>query len=437
MDGDAVDGVSPPFGQRLPSVRTPLPGPESRRQVDVLAQHECPAVTARRARRAAVLGAADDDPVVWEAALGANVRDVDGNELVDLTSGFGVALIGHAHPEVVAAAAGQASVLPHASGDAWPDRSRIAFLAALARVAPPGLDVALLGLSGSDAVEAAVKTASLATGRTRVIAFEGGYHGLSLGSLPLQGYKAAFSDPFRGLLRQVVRHLPFGCSVSVLREALADGEVGLVMVEPVLGRGGMRPAPAGWLADVAATARQAGALVAFDEIQTGCGRTGDLFAGPAAGVVPDLMCIGKALGGGFPLSACLGTREVMNRWGASKGEALHTQTFLGHPVGCAAATAVLGILEQQDVPGRVRIVGQRLQSRLRERGYPVRGRGLMLGVELGPGRGLGATRALLRRGYLTLPAGPDASVLGLTPPVCISEAQLDGFVEALTAVVSP
>ena len=417
-------------GTSLPDLRTTVPGPLSRARVDVLARHECPAITARRARRAASLGAADDDPIVWAEARGANVRDVDGNVYVDLTAGFGVAFVGHRHPAVIAAARAQEDRLLHAMGDAWPDTTRIDLLERLAAVAPPGIDVAILGLSGSDAVEAAVKTAVLATGRPGVLAFDSGYHGLSLGALPLQGYKAAFTDPFRDLVSPHVHHLPFGVDLEAVEALLADGAFGLVLVEPVQGRGGMRPAPAGWLPELAGIARRHGAVFGLDEVQTGIGRTGTWFATEHEGVRPDLLCTGKALGGGFPLSACLGTRAVMDAWGASTGEAIHTQTFLGHPVGCAAALAVLDLIERDGLLARATERGARLTEALRARGFTVRGRGLMLAVQTGP-RSLALSRALLRSGYLVLPAGQAGDVLGLTPPVCLTDAQIDGFAEAL------
>lgn len=416
-------------GTDLPRVITSVPGPASRERVDVLARHECPAVTARRARRAATLGAADDDPIVWAAAVGANVEDLDGNRFVDLTSGFGVALIGHRHPAVVAAATQQAGSLVHAMGDAWPDASRIRLLERLAALAPAPLDVALLGLSGSDAVDAAVKTAVLATGRTGVLTFERGYHGLALGVLALQGYKAQFTEPFAAIAHPDVRRLPFACDPSALDAAL-DG-VGLVLVEPIQGRGGIHEAPDGWLAAVIERAHAHGALVAFDEIQTGVGRTGAWFAGPAAGAVPDLLCIGKALGGGYPISACLGSREVMDAWGASQGEALHTQTFLGHPVGCAAALAVLDVLETGGLD-RIRDRGLALTAALNAAGFAVRGRGLMRAVPV-PADGLAVCRRLLQHGFLVLPAGP--TDVGLTPPMTLSDPQIAAFVDALSAVV--
>jgi 4-aminobutyrate aminotransferase-like enzyme len=409
---------------------TAIPGPASRAAVDVLARHECPAVTARRARRASEMGRDHDDPVVWSEAFGANVRDADGNVFVDLTGGFGVALVGHRHPAVVGAAMAQAARLPHASGDAWPDESRVALLARLAALAPGELSVAMLGLSGSDAVDAAVRTAMLATGRAGVLVFAGAYHGLALGVVGLQDISRAFVDPFRPIVHPAVRRLPYAADPVAVREALADGSVGLVLVEPVLGRGGTVVPPAGWLADLAGLARAAGALFALDEVLTGIGRTGVPFSGPAQGVVPDLLCVGKALGGGFPISACLGTPAVMEAWGPSAGAAIHTQTFLGHPIGCAAALAVLDLVDD-GLPTEVSSRGETFAAALSKRGWAVRGRGLLLAVEVGADALL-ASRRLVERGFLVLPAGPTS--LQLTPPVTLADPQIDVFCDALEAV---
>lgn len=416
-------------GTDLPHLITPIPGPASRAWVDRLARHECPAITARRARRAHALGAADDDPMVWEEAVGANVRDADGNVYVDFTAAFGVAFVGHRHPAVVAAVRAQADRLLHAMGDAWSDTTRIRLLEALAAVAPPGLDVAILGLSGSDAVEAAVKTAVIATGRAGVIAFDGAYHGLALGAVALQAYNPGFSAPFRGITHPEVAHLPFGGAIADLDALLATGRFGMVLVEPIQGRGGMREAPPGWLAAVAAAARAHGALVAHDEIFSGLGRTGAMWA--AGDVVPDLLCVGKSLGGGFPLSACLGTRAAMDAWGASTGEAIHTQTFLGHPIGCAAALAVIDLLENDGVLARATAAGARLRAAFEGRSLHVRGRGLMLGVEVA--KAFPICRALLRRGFIALPAGKGSEALGITPPACVTDAQIDAFMAAFDA----
>lgn len=414
-------------GTELPHLSTRLPGPRSVGLVDVLARHECPAVTARRARRAAKLGLSDTDPVVWDRAVGANIWDADGNRLVDLTSGFGVALAGHRDPRIVAAAHAQTDRLLHAMGDAYPDVARIGLLEDLARVAPGRLDHAILGLSGADAVDGLVKTALLATGRTGVLVFDGGYHGLSLGTVPLQQYKAAFTDPFRAITHPDVHAVPFGCDPEDVGRAVREHDIGLVLVEPIQGRGGIRVPADGWLAAIHEEARSNGALVGHDEIQCGLGRTGSVWA---ADSIPDLLAVGKALGGGFPISASIGTAEVMGAWGASKGEALHTQTFLGHPVGCATARAMLAQLD--DVTQRCRLQGATLVDALAAAGFQTRGRGLMLGVHLDDA--LGASRRLLARGYLALPAGMEAEVLALTPPSVLSDAQIEGFVAALLEV---
>ena len=421
-------------GRELPRIATTVPGPESRAHTDRLAAHECPAITARRARRATLLGAADDDPIVWDQAVGAVIVDVDGNRYVDTTSGFGVALIGHRHPDVVAAAHAQTERLVHAMGDAYPDASRIALLERLAAVTPGDLSASILGLSGSDAVDAAIKTAVLATGRTGVLTFDRAYHGLSLGVLALQAYNTSFTEPFSAIAHPDVTHLPWGCAPDAVATAMAQhpGGIGLVMLEPIQGRGGMHPAPDGWLAEVTEVARRHGALVAFDEVQSGCGRTGRYFACEDDGVTPDLICLGKALGGGFPISACIGTPEVMNAWGASTGQAIHTQTFLGHPVGCAAALATLDVLEHGGL-GRIRRSGSTWRDALTSSGFTVRGRGLMMGVEIGV-NGLAASRGLLQRGVVALPAGPTS--LGLTPPMCVTDAQVGAVIDALCAVVA-
>jgi len=363
--------------------------------------------------------------VVWSEALGANVRDVDGNTLVDLTAGFGVASVGHRHPQVVAAAQRQLGTLPHAMGDAFPDPTRVRLLEALAE--RTGLDHGILGSSGSDAVEAALKTARMATGRNGVIAFEGGYHGLSYGSLAATHYKAAdFRTPFQGQLGPHVTHLPYG----TLPENL-DG-VGAVLVEPIQGRGGMRCPPPGWLPKLAELCRNSGALLVLDEIYTGMGRTGRWFAFEDEAAQPDLLCLGKGLAGGFPISACMGRREVMESWGASTGEALHTQTFLGNPVGCAMALACMKVLSEEELVHRASEEGARFAARLARFGT-VRGRGWMLGLEVKDAPRL--SRDLLERGWIVLPAGEQAEVLAIIPPLNIAWWVLEGFLEELETLV--
>ncbi|KAJ1473323.1 acetylornithine transaminase, partial [Baffinella frigidus] len=390
------------FGSIAPRLRTVVPGPASIAAVDRLARHECPAITLRRDRRAKSLGAERQDPIVWRDAQGSNVRDVDGNVFVDMMSGFGVAVLGHRHPAVVAAVRDQQDHLLHAMGDVYPDATRIDLLEQLAAIAPGDLSVSILGLSGADSIDAAVKTAVLSTGRTGVLTFEGSYHGLALGVVALQGYKPEFTEPFAKIAHPDVRRLPYGAPADVIRAAMAAQDVGLVLVEPFLGRGGIVEPPAGWLQDLAEVTREAGAVLAFDEIACGLGASGELFASERDGVVPDLLCIGKSLGGGFPLSACIGTPAVMAAWAASKGEAIHTQTFLGHPVACAAALAVIEQIRGKEHCDRVRERGEALVKAFGPRAH--RGRGLIRAVEIKVDA-IGAMRHLLELGFIVLPAG--------------------------------
>lgn len=436
------------LGALLPRMTTALPGARSSALVETLARTECPALTARRARRAERSGA-PADPIVWAEARGANVRDVDGNVLVDMTAGFGVAALGHAHPAVVEAVRHQAGRLVHALGDVHPSDVKIALLERLAALAPWPDARVILGAHGADAVEAALQTALLATGRAGVVAFEGGYHGLSLGALSVCGYAAAFRAPFAPKLDAHVSFAPFPAEEAEIEAALAPvrallstSGVGAVLVEPVQARGGVRIPPEGFLSALTALAHAHGALVVVDEIFTGLGRTGSLLRSVADGASPDLLCVGKALGGGLPISACLGRSELFSGWGTPSGEALRTATFLGHPLSCAAALAMLDALEREDAATLAAERGERLFDRLSDALGDVplvramRGAGMLVGIELGDGaRTLRVVRRLLERGWITLPAGAGAEVLELSPPLGLGDALLDAFVAALATVL--
>ena len=418
-------------GRALPHLITEVPGPGSREWVDRLAARECPAVTARRARRASAIGVSDVDPIVYADALGANVRDSDGNVFVDLTAGFAVAAVGHAHPKVVEAVQQQVARLPHAMGDAYPDETRIRCMEMLCR--RTGLDRVLFGSSGSDAVEGAVKTARMATGRSAVLAFQDGYHGLSMGALPLTAYKDDFfRAPFADWLGGHVRHAIFGGELPALDDVAA------VLVEPILGRGGVQEPPPGWLGEVARQAKAAGALFVLDEVYTGFGRTGNWFAFEHDALEPDVICVGKGMSSGFPISAAIGTASAMDAWGASKGEALHTQTFLGHPVGCAAALAVDDVLQAEGLVGRAFDLGARWRRELAgiDGVRAVRGRGLMLALELRAGcSALALSRSLLERGFIALPVGSHDDALGLSPPLVLTDMQADAASEAIADIL--
>jgi 4-aminobutyrate aminotransferase/(S)-3-amino-2-methylpropionate transaminase len=326
----------------------------------------------------------------------------------------------------------------------------------------------VLSSTGSEAVETALKTALVATGRPGILAFEGGYHGLTLGALAATA-RRRFRDPFATRLYRGVAFAPFpdpvrdgpeasGRSLSRVEEILADGAptpdgshhpIGAVLVEPVQGRAGSRVAPDGFMDRLSELAAGAGAVVVADEVFTGVGRCGAPLASTRVGLRPDLVCLGKALGGGLPLSACVGSARVMDAWPESDGEALHTSTFLGHPLACATGLAVLDAVEAEGVAWRARSLGDRLVGELRRalRGVEgvadVRGLGLLLGVELARRPGLDpsqgaaarAARAALAEGVLVLPSGDHGHVLELTPPVDLTEAQLKHGVEVVARAV--
>ena len=420
-------------GAELPLLTGDVPGPRSRALAARLARVESRNVTC-------VL---PTPPIFWERARGANVWDVDGNRYVDLTSGFGVANAGHGDPRVVRAVTRQSETLLHAMGDVHPAASKVLLLEALARRFPGGGEVrTVLGSSGSDAVETALKTALLATGRPGVVAFEGAYHGLSFGALDAT-WRPLFREPFAARLAGKTSFARFGDIDDVVRAAARCGApVGAVLVEPIQGRGGDRLPPPGFLADLRALCDREGWLLIADEVYTGFGRTGRWFACEHEGVVPDLLCVAKGLASGMPISACLGRAEVMAAWPPSGGEALHTQTFLGHPPGCAAALASIETLEEEKLVERAAETGVRALTHLAKRfgTHPevaeVRGRGLLLAVECA--RGEIAARVCagaLARGVITLLSGDDGRVLSITPPLGIEphllEAALDLVADAL------
>ena len=415
-----------------PQIRTEIPGPRSRALAARLARVESPDTTCL-----------SPPPVFWERAQGANVWDADGNRFVDLGAGFGAAAAGHAHPRVAEAVSRQAARLMHAMGDVQPAALKVELLEALAARFPGGGRArAVLGSSGADAVEAALETALLATDRPGVVAFRGGYHGLSLGAREVSG-RLAFREPFAPRLPGVTSFAVFGDLDDVRRAAReTPAPVGAVLVEPLQGRGGIRVAPPGFLAGLRALCDEEGWLLIADEIYTGCGRTGRFFACEHEGVVPDLLCAGKGLASGMPISACVGRAEVMEAWPVSRGEALHTQTFLGHPPACAAALASLAVIDDEKLVDRAAELGAQALAFLAgaadqaSRAVSCRGLGLMLGVECDSSESAArAAEAALAAGYIALLAGDDGCVVSATPPLTIDgDALLAGLAAVLEAL---
>jgi 4-aminobutyrate aminotransferase/(S)-3-amino-2-methylpropionate transaminase len=419
-----------PHIDRLPVLCSRVPGPRSRELAARLAHVESRNVTCLA-----------PSPIFWQRARGANVWDVDGNRYVDLGAAFGVANVGHAHPRVVRAVAEQAAQLLHGMGDVHPSAIKVELLEALTQRFPGGGPArAVLGSSGSDAIEVALKTAALATGRAGVVAFDGGYHGLAIGALDAT-HRAAFREPFAARLARATAFARFGDPDDVRRAAATcAAPIGAVIVEPIQGRGGERVPPAGFLSALRGLCDTEGWLLIADEVYTGFGRTGAWFACEHEGVRPDLLCVGKGLASGMPISACIGRAEVMDAWPLSLGEALHTQTFLGHPPACAAALASIAVLEDEKLVERAAEIGARTLDRLRRATAglasvaEVRGRGLLLGVEcIGPEVARAALEGLLARGVIALPAGDDARVIALSPPLSIGRDALDFALDALVS----
>ena len=405
---------------------------------------ESPAFEARRQAREAT-SQADQSAIAYEHGVGANLYDADGNRYVDLVAGFGALALGHANAAISRAVASQMERLPLALGDVYATQIKLDLCERIAALYPEPDARVMLGLSGADAVTAALKTAVLATGRAGVVAFSGSYHGLSYAPLAACGLAEAFRAPFAAQLGEHVRFTPYpagdsalGGSLDSVRGALEGGDVGAVLVEPVLGRGGCVVPPAGFLPALRALCDRHGALLIADEIWTGLGRSGAWLASVASGVRPDLVCLGKALGGGLPVSACVGSNAIMRAWGKHGGTAIHTATHFGWPVACAAAMATLDALEREQLPARAAEVGSRFIAALREAGFDAQGQGLMVGVVLADASAaLSVSRRLLGEGWLVLTGGSQGNVLTLTPPLDIDAALLDAFTQRLAAAEHP
>jgi 4-aminobutyrate aminotransferase-like enzyme len=399
-------------------------------------------------------------PIVWERAKGVFVWDADGKKYLDLTAAFGVAAAGHANTNVVKAGQKQMSKLLHAMGDVHPHALKAGLAQKLSRITferwGKKSGKVIFSNSGFEAVESSLKTAILATKKRGVIAFTGAYHGLGYGALNVT-HRDFFRSPFQSQLREFGHFAPFPKKSADLaavefqvRHFFRRERIGAILVEPVQARGGINVPPKEFLPLLRKLCDEHGALLILDEIYTGFGRTGKWFACEHSGVIPDLICLGKALTGGFPLSACVGRADLMDAaWPPSRGEAIHTSTFLGHPVGCAMALAQIAEIEKLNLPERGAELGEFLLDELKTRisnsklKIDIRGLGLMTGIELQLPDGKPATdiaiqaiKTLLHRGYIFLPEGEFGNVISFTPPLTITKAQLAKAVKALAEVLA-
>ena len=430
----------------LPMLLTSLPGPRAQALIERDRQVVSPSYT-----RTYPLAVARGD--------GAMVEDLDGNRFLDFNAGIAVVASGHCHPRVVEAIQRQATRLIHMSGTDFYYEEMVALAEALARIAPGDAPRRVsFGNSGAEAIEGSIKLARYATGREKIIAFYGSFHGRTMGALSLTARKAVQRGGFGPLVPGVLHapypycyRCPFGrepgnCAVecvkfieeTLLKTVAPANEVAAIVVEPVQGEGGYVVPPRKFFDELARVAKQNGILLIFDEVQSGMGRTGRMWAAEHFEAVPDILAVAKGIASGMPLGATIARSELMN-WPPGA----HASTFGGNPVACAAALVTIALLEEELVANAARM-GAYLMDRLRDwpRRFPnvgeVRGLGLMIGIELvedqgtrekAPGLRDKLVEMAFRRGLLVLGAGD--CTIRLCPPLVISRDQCDFAVETL------
>jgi acetylornithine aminotransferase len=377
--------------------------------------------------RASMMDAYGTPPLTFARGEGVYLFDTEGNRYTDLLAGIAVNALGHAHPAIVAAVSEQIGTLGHVSNFYAHEPGLRLAERLLDLVGTPGK--VLFCNSGAEANEAALKISRL-TGRSRVVAIDGGFHGRTMGALALTGQPAK-QAPFEPLVPGVT-HVPFGDLAALT--AAVDGETAAVFVEPVLGEGGVRPLPEGYLQAARDLTTRHGALLVLDEVQTGIGRTGSWFGYQQAGVTPDVITLAKGLGGGLPLGACIGLAGAGNLLHAGQ----HGTTFGGNPVCAAAALAVLDTIAAEGLCEHAATLGKETAAGIEALGHPlvdrVRGAGLLLGVGLTAEGAKAVTAAAGRHGYLVNTVAPDT--VRLAPPLVISREQVRGFVADLPRILA-
>jgi acetylornithine/N-succinyldiaminopimelate aminotransferase len=364
-------------------------------------------------------------PIEFVSGRGAVLVDDSGREYIDCVAGIAVASVGHAHPRVASAIAAQARELIHVS-NLYVTEPQTRLAQRLADLT--GGMRSFFTNSGAETIECAIKLARRwagrrGAGRHGLVAATGGFHGRTLGALTATGQPGK-QKPFEPLVPGFV-HVPYD-DVAALRAAVDDSIVAVIL-EPIQGEAGVVVPSEGYLRAARELCEERGALLVFDEVQTGLGRTGDWFASQFEGVEPDVMCVAKSLAGGLPMGACLATPEVASAF--EPGD--HATTFGGGPVQAAAALTVLDVIEEEGLVERARVAGRRLSAGLRDvfGKHEIRGRGLMIAVDLGRTIAREVAERALQRGLLVNDATP--SVLRLTPPLVISDAQIDEAVGIL------
>ncbi len=441
----------------VPDIRTPLPGPQAEALLARDAVYVSPSYTRVY-------------PLVVGRGSGAVIEDVDGNLFLDFTAGIAVTSTGHCHPEVVAAIKDQADTLLHMSGTDFYYRPQIELAERLARIAPgPSPKRVFFTNSGAEAVEAALKLARWHTKRNRVVAFFGAFHGRTYGAMSLSGSKLVHRRGFSPLVPDI-HHVEFprncglgapaGCASlgdspfrsckmiadiqdTIFRRTAPAEEVAAIFIEPIQGEGGYHPVPAGCMLALRELCDRHGILLVVDEVQSGMGRTGKMFAVEHYGVEPDIVCTAKGIASGMPLGAIIAKAEVMD-WPSGS----HASTFGGNPVSCRAALATIDLLEREYMANAT-TRGEQLRAGLRGLAtrHPsladVRGIGLMTAVDmvdpadrttLFPDLREQVIQAAFHRGLLLLGCGESA--IRFCPPLCVTAREVETAVRILDAVLA-
>ncbi len=433
----------------IANVRTEIPGPRSQEILEMSRQFEPRCMS-------------EQVPVVWDHANGAVVTDVDGNTFIDFTSGVLVTNIGHSHPEHVAAVQAQAAELMNSYDFVTPWRAKLA--KKLVEITPPSLDRAFILTTGAEAVEAAIKIARKATGRHEVISFHGGFHGRTFGAMAAggrTGVKRGFGPVLPGFLhapfpycyRCPVGAEPANCPLhttqplDTLLDTVSCGDVAALITEPYQGGSGSIIPPPGWLKMVFDWCQERDIVFILDEVQSSFGRTGSLFAFEQEGFVPNLVCLGKGIGSGVPISAVVGESRLMD---ALEPGSL-SSTCGGNPLCSRAALTAIEITLREDLAGRARTLGSLVQSRLEslaaESPYlgDVRGSGLVWGLELveckkskvpAPQHARAVIDAACKQGLMMIaPIGYHGNVLRLAPPLVIEDECLEEGLDILERAI--
>jgi 4-aminobutyrate aminotransferase/(S)-3-amino-2-methylpropionate transaminase len=433
-------------------VKTDIPGPKSRAVIDRAGAVIAEALTIHA-------------PVVIDHGRGAAITDVDGNTLLDFSGGLGCHIVGYSHPKVVEAAQHAAARFSHTDFSVIPYESYVELAERLVRVTGGGDRRVFLANSGAEAVENAVKIARAATGRPAILSFEGGFHGRTLMAMTLTSRHAPYKTGFGPFAPEVYR-LPYPypyrsahpddagkLALEAIERAFTTvvdpATVAAAIVEPIQGEGGFVVPTPDFLPGLQDLLRRHGILLIADEIQTGCGRTGRFLASDHAGIDPDMVTLAKSLASGYPLSAVVGRAEVMN----APGDSTIGGTYVGNPVACAAANAVLQVIEEEALVDRAEEIGKQIRSRWEEvaRDVPeigeIRGVGAMIGVEFvddpetkNPAKDLVGKLVAdtTGRGVVAVSCGIYKNVVRHLLPLVITDEQLaeglDAVAEAATAV---